>query len=501
MNVGSILDYCRYLKGKLLGLCGSKRIFTVGDIVELTGANTESVPNLDLKRKLTLFCCYHDWYVKDSVYVLYDEFDEINADRAMRAGAYAILSSRQVKDYPCLIVPNPKEAVLKISQLIWSKINIPTVVVAGSCGKTTTKLFVGAVLSEKYRTFHDFTNINFYTYLAQLLQRFDLKAERFVAEVDESQQKNTYYTSQLFQPKVACITNIDKSHIGALGGLQNVIKSITEIESGLPEDGIVVINDDDEQSHLATFHHQVLRCSIKNRKADCYADNIVEKNGHVFFDLTYMGTEKCQIELPVPGKHNVYNAMMAFIAGKYNGLTTEQIMRGLMKYRPTYYRQNLIKSILSGNRWIYADCYNASATSIAAALEVANHMELPTGASKVAVLGDIAEIEGFEEQTYTAVADCLNASTIDVLITSGQTSQMIWPRLKRHFEGAHAKSRRELYEMVAIQKRRAGFMLFKASHSMKYEEVIRKTFPLVYYFKIMLPTQLKYFFCWIIPTL
>ena len=37
MSVGSILDYCRYLKGKLLGLCGSKRIFTVGDIVELTG--------------------------------------------------------------------------------------------------------------------------------------------------------------------------------------------------------------------------------------------------------------------------------------------------------------------------------------------------------------------------------------------------------------------------------------------------------------------------------
>ena len=120
--------------------------------------------------------------------------------------------------------------------------------------------------------------------------------------------------------------------------------------------------------------------------------------------------------------------MMAYVAGRITSIPAETIRKGLMHYKPLGFRQNVYRE---KGYTIYADCYNASAKSIRSALEVLSRQPRRDGARKIAILGDIAEIDGFQEDTYRDVAESVSASDADVLITYGTDTKMVHDSLSR----------------------------------------------------------------------
>lgn len=485
MNQEAIIQSLRERKSKHIQRSASDKLFSVRQVCELVQA---SIPEgIEPDKKLSMVCCFEGVFLKDCLFVHYERDHDNVARAAMRRGAYAIMCSHQIDDYPCVIVKDVLGALNLLLRPIAARVHIPTTVVTGSVGKTTVKNFVNCVYSSFARTFCNITNGNTFEYVGFELQRFDRKAKFFVQEVNESDPHNTLNASQVLQPEIAIITNMDKSHIGELGSEEAIMKAICEITAGMDKNGTVILNADDPNSRKVNFPQTTIRVAIQDQGADCVAKNLVSDAEHIEFDLSYRG-EQAHLRVPITGTHNAYNAMMAYVAGRVSGIPIETIKKGLLRYRPLGFRQNMYRS---GGNLIYADCYNASAKSIRSALEVIQAQPRKPSGRKIAVLGDIGEIDGFKEAIYQDVADSVSASDVDILITYGTDTKMIHERLSRNLEAYHEDTMDGLCNRIAEVHGNHDVILFKASRSMHLDRAIKRTFPSAYR-KGMTPVYLAY---------
>ena len=419
MNRDSMIQSLRERKSRKIQRSFPERLLSVRQVCEIVQADIPK--GIDPDRKLSMLCCFEGVFLKDCLFIHYERDPDSVARAAMQRGAYALLCSHQIDDYPCVIVKDVLGALNLLLCPIAARVHIPTTVVTGSVGKTTTKNFVNCVYSAHARTFCNITNGNTFEYVGFELQRFDRKAKFFVQEVNESDPRNALNASEVLRPEIAIITNMDKSHIGEFGSEEAIMKAICEITAGMDQNGTVILNADDPNSRKVSFRQNTIRVAIQDQTADCIAKNVVSDAEHIEFDLSYRG-EQAHLRVPITGTHNAYNAMMAYVAGRVSGIPIDTIKKGLLRYRPLGFRQNTYRS---GGNLIYADCYNASAKSIRSALEVIQAQPRKPGGRKIAILGDIGEIDGFKEDIYQDVADSVSASDVDILITFGTDTKMI----------------------------------------------------------------------------
>lgn len=333
---------------------------------------------------------------------------------------------------------------------------------------------VDSVLTQEKQVCCEQGNYNTLHALCWVLTRVESGAELVLEEVDEKRLRNTEMCSLVLKPGIALITNIAEAHLGFYGSREALTDSFRGITAGMDETGVVIINGDDPSSVDARFNAKIITVGIYNEAADCRATNIRDTRHGTEFDLSYQG-KTAHVRLSLFGEHNVYNAMMAFVVGTLNGLKTESILQGLAAYRNSGIRQNICRL---GQTLVYADCYNASSTSIRYALKCFESIAAGKG-KIVAVLGDIAEIDGFEEDTYREIAGFIDASGIDVLVTCGRDSEMIARYLNRKLETIHTSDLDELNACLSrLKKAGCRAFLFKASRFMQLEKSIRQAFPL-----------------------
>lgn len=385
-----------------------------------------------------------------------------------------VLTNHYIESVNCIIVSDIITVLRKICDWMMQNVSIPSIIITGSEGKTTTKRMIYRVMNEEYNTFCKLGNYNTLHALCCQIQEIQHDAQYIVQEVDESREKNIRFCSEILKPEIAVITNIAEAHIGRLGSKEVLKDVFLDIQYGLKDNGIIVLNGDDETSGEIDFDRKVIKVGIYNKNVDCFAYNIGFKDGKTEFDITYL-EEKEHIVLNVIGEHNVYNAMVAFVVGKLKGISNENIKKALLKYRNNGYRQNICSLCKTT---VYADCYNASLRSISFAVKTFESLK---SKRKVLVIGDIAELGEFAEETYKEIADVINKTNIGALITYGNDSSMIHNYLTKPMIYIHATSFEDLNKSI-IKMRLKGYncWLFKASRIMKLENNIRVCFPFLW---------------------
>lgn len=480
--------------------CGNRRIhlsaddgWTVKGVCDLL-----SVPvpeDVDAERCFSVVCS-NDVITKDCLFICCKRDDPARALEAIREGALAVVTELPIDCPHRILVPDIMDAHIALFRKLFEPYNVPATVIAGSIGKTTTTQMVNLVYATQYRTYYDGITENIFESLGAQLLHFDKKAQRYVVEVSETPFFAPSAFSRTLRPQIAIITTIDKSHIHTLGGEENICKYICAIADGMDEDGYVITNLDDPKSRDTSFKPHKITVGILDKNADCIAENITTDEGTLSFDCIYKG-DRTHIKLNTIGTHNVYNAMMAFVAGRLNGISCERIAMGLSKYHPQGFRQCFYQT---GGRVIYADCFNASARSIHSALDVMN--TLTVNGKKAAILGDIVEIEGYEKDMYQMIAKSIDESDIDILVTFGPDSRRLGTMVKKPIRMIHCTNREELDKAVKnLKKEGVQAFLFKGSRIRRLEESIKAAFPLVYY-RMMIPEKAKFYFavlCGAIP--
>ncbi len=392
-------------------------------------------------------------------------------------GGAAALSNHSIEGVPAILVEDLITAAANLCAWMYGAIALPSVVVTGSAGKTTTKRMINAVLSRGKTVCCTNDNLNNPQQLCWFLQNVRTQDEMLVWEACENVKRIPEICSGILKPDITVVTNVGDSHMGRIGGREEQNKLFRGFTAGMNEDGVVILNADDSRSLEIGFDKTVIRVGVRDTTADCVAFNIVNTRKGTEFDLRFRG-EEAHVKLSVFGLHNVYDAMMAYVVGVLNRIEKRQILKALKNYRNVGFRQNIVRF---GGVTVYMDCYNSSGKAVSFAIPC--FCELPgTRGKRVAVLGDIAEIDGYEEDTYREIAEAIDHSTIDVLLTLGKASAMIHDYVKRDIEKKHFDSKNELNAYLKeMNSRGKNSYLFKASRSVRLEGCIREVFPAHYF--------------------
>ncbi len=390
------------------------------------------------------------------------------AAKAIELGASAVvcekdcgLGDRQI------LVKSTRQALLDLAGYYRSLFDIPVIGITGSVGKTTTKEMVHAVMSVKYNTLKNEGNLNNEIGVPLTLFRLDETHEAAVIEMGMSGFEEIARMTAAVKPDVAVISNIGVSHIEKLGSREGILKAKLEILQGMKADAPVILNgDDDMLITVSPDAHPVTWYGVENSDCAFAAKNISLSEAEISFDASYPDGET-RVELPFPGKHNVYNALAAAAAGRFFGIGAEEAFEALKKYVPAGMRQRIVKKC--GITFI-EDCYNASPDSQAAALAVLGGM----GAKrKIAVIGDMLELGSYSAEAHASVGRKAAENKIDVLYTYGKLSL---ETAKAATGGvATVKSfsdKQELSDELCAMLEEGDAILFKASRGMKLEDVI-----------------------------
>ena len=300
-----------------------------------------------------------------------DGHDYIGA--ALSLGSECVLCERipdalSDRKYVALVVNDTLRAVGELAKAYDRKINNKKVAITGSVGKTTTKEFVAAVLSENLRLHK--TEGNYNSNIGMPLSMLTMKNDTQVSvlEMGMSNRGEIEYLSKIAEPDVAIITNVGSSHMEYLGSRENIAKAKLEIVKGLKADGVIFLNGDEpllrNREELDGKEHYYVGFS---EDCDVKAQNIRFSMGNTVFDMVCNDKVVENVTIPTMGNHNIYAAMFAYAVGSKMGLSEEVIIRGLRNFKPVGMRQNIYDI---GDITIIEDCYNASPESAKAAIDV-----------------------------------------------------------------------------------------------------------------------------------
>ena len=203
-----------------------------------------------------------------------------------------------------------------------------TVTISGTHGKTTTTSMVSLAFLE--------AGLDPSIQVGAILEEIGGNnrvgnSENFIIEACE------YVESFLkFSPKSAIILNIDNDHLDYFKTFENVKKAFIKYVELLPEDGILVVNGDDENC-LDLQKHTKARCityGITNKHTDFFAVNIVfDENGYPQFDVYQNDKFYARMKLSVPGMHNVSNCLACIAMCHEYGISSIDIQNALVNFK------------------------------------------------------------------------------------------------------------------------------------------------------------------------
>ncbi len=226
------------------------------------------------------------------------------ADKAKANGAGALLVSRPLDiDLPQVIVKDTRQAFGQLAA--WVRMQVPARVVAltGSSGKTSVKEMTAAILSQCGNTLYTAGNFNNDIGVPITLLRLNHDYDYAVIELGANHQGEIAWTVSLTRPEAALVNNLAAAHLEGFGSLAGVAKAKGEIYTGLPENGIAIMNADNNdwlnwQSIIGD--RLVWRFSPNAANSDFTAANIhVTSHGTEFTLQTPMGS--IDVLLPLPG--------------------------------------------------------------------------------------------------------------------------------------------------------------------------------------------------------
>lgn len=381
-------------------------------------------------------------------------------------GAAATLTSEHDKmdsPYAWIRVENTVKALQNIGSYCRNRLSLPLVGVTGSVGKTTTREMIAAALSASYRVFKTPGNSNSQVGVPITISEISEQDQVGVIELGMSEPGELTVIAKIARIDMAVITNIGITHIEQLGSRENIYKEKMTIQDGLKDDGILILNGDDDmlcvtkgKTGVKTLYYGT------GENCDYRAEDIVlTETGSEF--TAVCGNERQKVRLNVLGRHNVLNAMAAIAVCGQLGMTMGQAAKGLLTFTGFKNRQQ----IYEGKRLtILDDSYNASPASMKAAIDV--FMTLKKGSRHVAVLADMKELGEQVFRYHKEVGEYAAEAGVDCVVTLGDACHYLAAGVREH-SGALVVEFTEKEQLTAFlekELKEGDCVLFKGSNSM-----------------------------------
>ena len=350
---------------------------------------------------------------------------------------------------------------------IWRQpFSLPLVGITGSNGKTTTKEMLAGILESSGPTLKNPGNLNNLIGLPLTLLGLGPEHRFAVLEMGMNRSGEIRRLSAIAGPTVGLITNIGPAHLEGLGSLEAIARAKGELFEALTREDWAVINQDDPRVlELST------RCSSQkitfglDPRAEVRAEEVRLNSAGLIFWLCAQGQRR-EIRLPLPGRHNVGNALAAAAAALVLGLSLDRIQGGLEGFSPPAHRLQI--RIGSQGVHLLDDSYNANPASLKAALETFQLLRQEQRGGLV--LGDMLELGASSRTAHQEIGTLVGRLGVDYLLTLGERTPALRDEAllgsRPPVQAIHCGSPKELLEQLNRLAQSGDWVLIKGSHGM-----------------------------------
>jgi UDP-N-acetylmuramoyl-tripeptide--D-alanyl-D-alanine ligase len=391
------------------------------------------------------------------------------AGRAYAAGACAVLGSRAV-DGPCVVVEDVVSALTELAKLVRDKLDPIVIGLTGSVGKTTTKDLLAQILERHGPTVATAGSYNNEIGLPLTILRADRRTRYLVLEMGAGNLGDITHLARVARPQLGLVLNVGPAHMLTLGGIEGVAKVKAELVEALPpavRGGFALLNADDEA--VAAMAGKTLAQVMFYGTADGATvqarDVTLDAAGRPSFTL-HTPSATATVRLPLPGEHQVANALAAASVAGVLGITTDRIADALSSAAPRSPNRFQMTERPDGVT-VIDDTYNANPVSMRAALRtLATLATVGAGRRMIAVLGEMTgQAEGTARQhaTIGALAGELGIATL-VVVGTGEGPDTLAAAARDAKVSVHAvPDRQAAIDLLEGSLRPADLVLVKAS--------------------------------------
>ena len=338
--------------------------------------------------------------------------------QAREAGAVAALVSKTVDDpLPQLLVDDVVAAFGKLATIWCQQSQAKVIAITGSNGKTTLKEMISAMLAQQHHVIATQGNLNNELGVPLTLTRIKSGHQFAVIEMGANHHGEIEKLVAMARPQVAIINNVGAAHLEGFGSLEGVAKAKGEIYTGIAEDGVAIVNADMPYQDIwqpLIADRKTLTFGLEN-SADVSALDCQTTPAGSHFMVQLDGVNHF-VSLPLPGRHNVANALAAMTVCHALGIEPSAMIKGLASIKAVPHRLQLRPT--KQQAMLIDDTYNANPGSFGQALQTLKSFP----GTRWLVLGDFGELGPDSLEIHQQMGRDAKSADVHRLFTVGKQS-------------------------------------------------------------------------------
>ena len=392
---------------------------------------------------------------------------------AFAQGAAATLSERPVAEGAYILVDDVLTAFQRLAQYYLEKMQVDVLAVTGSNGKTTTKDMLAQLLATSYKTYKTQGNYNNEIGLPYTVLHMPEDTEKLVLEMGQDHLGDIHLLSELAKPKTGIVTLVGEAHLEFFGSRAEIAQGKMQIADGLRKDGLLIVPADKIVNEFLPADCKLVRFGPDT---DIFLTRLEERKDSLSFGCNFL---EQRIDLPVTGKYNATNAMIAAYAALQEGVSEEAIAQAFSELELTRNRTEWKKA--GNGADILSDVYNANPTAMRLILETFSTIPANPGGRKLAVLADMKELGADSKSMHGSMITSLNPEIVTDLFLYGQDMEALYDYAKeiyppgkvQYFIKNDEKDQFEQLKQAVREKLTpADQILLKGSNSMNLAKLV-----------------------------
>ena len=392
---------------------------------------------------------------------------------AFAQGAAATLSERPVAEGAYILVDDVLKAFQCLAKYYLEKMQVDVLAVTGSNGKTTTKDMLAQLLATSYKTYKTQGNYNNEIGLPYTVLHMPEDTEKLALEMGQDHLGDIHLLSELAKPKTGIVTLVGEAHLEFFGSRAEIAQGKMQIADGLRKDGLLIVPADKIVNEFLPADCKLVRFGPD---ADIFLTRLEERKDSLSFDCNFL---EQSIDLPVTGKYNATNAMIAAYAALQEGVSEAAIAQAFSELELTRNRTEWKKA--GNGADILSDVYNANPTAMRLILETFSTIPANPGGRKLVVLADMKELGADSKSMHGSMITSLNPEIVTDLFLYGQDMEALYDYAKeiyppgkvQYFVKNDEKDQFEQLKQAVREKLTpADQILLKGSNSMNLAKLV-----------------------------